>query len=58
MDPKALPDGQADRPRLADVVAEPGTSATLAVEGQLRILVEDIRDIADEFEPVVPSYAE
>src|SRR6185369_7046151 len=46
--------GQPDRPRLADVVTEPGAAAALAVERQLRILVEDVVHIANDLEPVVP----
>ena len=40
-----LADRQADRPRLADVVAEPRPPAALAIERQLRILVEQIVDV-------------
>ena len=48
-----MPNGQADRPRLADVEAEPGAPATFAVERQSRVFVEQIVHVGDDFEAAV-----
>jgi hypothetical protein len=43
--PEALPDGDADFAGLADIIAKSCPPATLTVDRQLRIAVEDVVNV-------------
>ena len=50
---EGLARGDPEGPRLADRIAEPRTTAALAIEREQRILIEDIVDIRDQRQAIV-----
>ena len=58
MSTEAIPSRQANLPRLADFIADPGTQAAFAIERELGIDVEDVLHISDELQTAIELQAD